>query len=212
MSGGEFNLLDWFLIVIVGASTLFGFNAGLARVVIGFAAGIIGIVVAFWFYQTPAAWFSGYFHSSTVASALGFLVVFAGVVIAGGILARLLAAIFKWAGVGWLDRLLGAGAGFLRGMLVAVGIVTPLLAFAPDPPPKFLEKSQLAPYTVAFGRVLVEMAPSAVREQFESKAGLLKLLWKSDLRTVFPGLDKPDEPKPAPAPKGKPVPLKKESY
>ena len=178
MTGGDFNALDWFLIVIVGASTLLGFNAGLVRVVIGFAAGIIGIVAAFWFYQTPAEWFSGYFHSSTVASALGFLVVFGGVVIAGGIFARLLAAIFKWAGVGWLDRLFGAGAGFLRGMLVAVGIVTPLLAFAPDPPPKFLQESQLAPYTVAFGRVLVATAPSRVREQFEGKADLLKVLWK----------------------------------
>ena len=211
MNIGDFNTLDWFLIVMVGASTLFGFRAGLARVVIGFAAGIVGIVVGFWFYQVPAAWFSRYFQSATVASALGFLVVFGGVVLVGGIFARLLAAVFKWAGLTWLDRLLGAGAGFLRGMLVALGIVIPLLAFAPDPAPKYLEESQLTPYTVAFGRVLVEAAPAKVREQFEKTTGILKFLWKGELKKVLPQIGKPeDEPKPAP--RQKPTHLKKESY
>lgn len=206
MNTADFNALDWFVIVIVGASTLFGFRAGLVRVVIGFAAGLVGLLLAFWFYQTPAAWFSNYFHSTTIASALGFLVIFGGVVLAGGMFARLLGAIFKWAGVTWLDRILGAGAGFLRGMMIAVGIVTPLLAFAVDPAPKFLEESQLAPYTVAFGRVIVAMAPAPVRLQFESRADSLKSLWKGELKKVLPGLVKPDVPKQAPAP------IKKESY
>ena len=202
MSGGDFNLLDWCLILIVGASALFGFRAGLVRVVIGFAAGFLGILLGFWFYQIPAKWFAGYFSSPTISSALGFLVVFGGVVVAGGIIARLLAAIFKWAGVGWLDRLMGGGAGLLRGMLLAVAIVTPLLAFATDPMPKFLEQSQLAPYTVAFGRMIVSLAPEAVRTQFESKAEMLQSFWKDELQKVVPGIGKKD----------KPVPLKRESY
>ena len=205
MNGG-FNSFDWFLMIIVGASTLFGFRAGLVRVVIGFAAGIAGIVIGFWFYQIPAAWFSGYFQSGTVASALGFLVVFGVVVVAGGMLARLLAAIFKWAGVSWLDRMIGAGAGFLRGMLGAVAIVTPLLAFAPDPAPKFLQESQFAPYTVAFGRVLVAVAPAQVREQFESKTETLKGLWKGELKKVLPKALEPAEPA------DKPKPMKRESF
>src|SRR4051794_39105059 len=105
---------------------LFGFRAGLARVVIGFVAGILGILLGFWFYQTPAAWFAKYFQSSTVADALGFLTVFLGVILAGGILARVIASIFRFAGLTWLDRLLGGVAGLVRGMLVAIGIVTPL--------------------------------------------------------------------------------------
>ena len=206
MNSGDLNALDWCLIIIVGASMLFGFRAGLVRVVIGFAAGLLGILLGFWFYQTPAAWFSGYFESATVAAALGFLVIFGGTVLAGGMFARLLGAVFKWAGVGWLDKLAGAGVGFLRGMMVAVGIVTPLLAFTVDPMPKFLEESQLAPYTVAFGRVIVALAPAPIRKQFESKAGKLKSLWKDELKKVLPGFGKPEAPK-----KG-PTALKKESF
>ena len=208
MSSGDYNPLDWCLIIIIGASILFGFRAGLVRVVIGFAAGVLGILLGFWFYQTPAAWFSGYFESATASSALGFLVVFVGTVVAGGIFARLLGAIFKWAGVGWLDRLLGAGVGFLRGMAVAVGIVTPLLAFSIGPMPKLLEESQLAPYTVAFGKVLITMAPAPIREQFESKANVLKSIWKDELKKALPGFGKPDTP----SKQGSPKPLKKESY
>ena len=199
MNGADFNALDWCLVIIIGASMLFGFRAGLVRVVIGFAAGVLGLLLAFWFYQTPAAWFAHYFENPAVSSALGFLVVFGGVILAGGLFGRLLGALFKWAGVGWLDRLLGAGAGFLRGMMVAVGIVTPLLAFAADPMPKFLEDSQLAPYTVAFGRVAVALAPPPVREQFEAKSGMLKSMWKDEFKKVIPG-------------RPKPVPMKKESY
>lgn len=204
MNSGDFNALDWVVIVIVGLSTFFGFRAGLTRVVIGFAAGVLGIILGFWFYQTPAAFFAGYFQSVTISSALGFLVVFGGVILLGGVLGRLLSAIFKWAGLTWLDRLLGAGAGFIRGMLVAVGIVTPLLAFATVPPPKFLSESQLAPYTVAFGHVIVAVAPARVREQFESRAELLKTLWKLDLKKVLPDIVRPEE--------SKPTPLKRETY
>lgn len=202
MTSSDFNALDWLIIIIAGASILFGFRAGLVRVVIGFATGVLGIVLAFWFYQTPAAWFTGFFESKTITSALGFLVVFGGVVITGGIIARVLGAIFKWAGVSWLDRLMGAGAGLLRGMMIAVGIVTPLVAFAMEPTPKFLEESRLAPYTLAFGRVLVAAAPGPLRDQFESKAGTMKSLWTTELKKVLPVYGKSDSPKK----------LKKESY
>jgi membrane protein required for colicin V production len=213
MTPANFNALDWLLIITVGASTFFGFRAGLARVVIGFVAGIAGIVLGFWFYQTPASWFSGYFKSETVAAALGFLIVFAGVILAGGILARLIASMFRWVGLTWLDRLLGAGAGFLRGMLVAVGIMTPLLAFAPDPLPKFLEDSKLLPYAVTFGRVMVATAPAKVRDQFVSKSDILKLMWKGEFKQVLPQIGKsPETDDKQPIAKGKPIPIKKESF
>jgi membrane protein required for colicin V production len=203
----DFNALDWFLIILAGASTLFGFRAGLTRVVIGFVSGILGILLGFWFYQTPAAWFSGYFESATVASAMGFLVVFLGVILLGGIVARVAVSIFRFAGLSWLDRLLGGMAGFVRGMLIALGIVTPLMAFAPDPMPAFLKDSKVLPYTVAFGQATVTAAPAKVREQFEKRSGQLKALWKGEI---------PKEPpvaaaKPLP-PNVKAGPFKKESY
>ncbi|HEY3743337.1 MAG TPA: CvpA family protein [Bryobacteraceae bacterium] len=205
----DFNTLDWVLIVVVGLSTFFGFRAGLARVIIGLAAGIAGIVLGFWFYQTPASWLSGYFKSDTVAAAIGFLIVFAAVLIAGGILARIVAAVFRWVGLTWLDRLLGAGAGFVRGMLIAIGIITPLLAFAPDPMPKFLEESKILPYAMAFGRVTVSVAPAKLHDQFVAKAEMLRSMWNGELHKVLPQVEKAEEPS---AGKPKPIPVKKESF
>lgn len=215
MNTDQYNGLDWLLIVAVGASTLFGFRAGFARVVIGLVSGFVGVFFALWFYETPAAWFKGMVSSPTAAGALGFLVVFAATIAVGGIFARLLAGVFKWAGLSWLDRVLGAGAGFVRGMVLVLAVVGPLLAFAPDPLPPFLSQSKLLPYTTSFGRVMVAVAPKQLREQFDLKVDSLKDLWQKAESQLPPPLKsgKP-EPEPAPAPesKKKAQPMKRQAY
>ena len=184
---------------ILASSIITGIKAGFARVTIGLAAGIFGVVFGFWFYRMPAAWFAEYFESKTASSVLGFVVIFAGILIFGGLVARLMGRIFKWAGLTWLDRLLGAGFGFVRGAVIITGIATVVTAFAPNPAPKWIARSEVMPYTESFSKVLAAVAPREMKEKFDENLARIRKLWGNRERIEVVEA----QPKP---------PLRKESY
>lgn len=175
---------DWILITILATSIITGLRAGFARVTIGLAAGIFGVLFGFWFYRMPAAWFAEYFESKAASSVLGFVVVFAAILIAGGLLARLIGRIFKWAGLTWLDRLLGAGFGFMRGAVIITGIATVVTAFAPNPPPKWIAQSEVMPYTEGFSKVLSAVAPRELKEKFDENLIRIRRLWDDRVKSA----------------------------
>jgi uncharacterized membrane protein required for colicin V production len=107
------NLLDIVLAIVIAASVVTGFLAGFARVGIGFIAALTGVLFGFWFYGVPAEWFHRRMHASeTFSNLLGFFAVFFAFVLAGGLLGMLLAKLFKWTGLSWLDRVLAASSGW----------------------------------------------------------------------------------------------------
>ncbi len=171
------NLLDFILIVLVGYSVVGGFLAGFARVGIGFAATIVAILCGFWFYGVPGRFLEEYVHSPAAANLLGFLVVFTLIVLAGGVLARILSAVFKWSGLSWLDRLLGGAFGFVRGVVLALAIVTVITAFAPNPPPRFIVDSKLMPYTTSAGNILAALAPRELKDNYHESVAKLEQMW-----------------------------------
>jgi membrane protein required for colicin V production len=180
------NFLDFLLVIIVGYSVLSGFMAGFARVGIGFVATLFGVLFGFWFYRMPGAFLQEYLQSETASNLLGFFIVFSVFVIAGGILAKILSSAFKWVGLSWLDRLLGAGAGFVRGAFLAVAIVTVITAFAPNRPPDFIVNSKIMPYASAAGSVFAAMAPRQLKDSYRQSLAKLHSVWDN---VKFP--DKP---------------------
>ena len=146
---------------------------------IGFAATIIGVLCGFWFYRLPARFLNEYLRSDTASNLLGFFIIFSAVVLAGGVLGRVLSSTFKWVGLTWLDRLLGAGFGFVRGAFLAVAVVTVITAFAPTPPPRFIVDSRIMPYAAAAGNVFAAVAPHEMKESYcASRTKLQRLGWR----------------------------------
>lgn len=171
------NLLDYLLLAIVGFSVVGGFAAGFARIGVGFAATVLGIFCGLWFYGIPAAWLHEYVQSDPAANLLGFLIVFAAVVLSGGIVARILSGIFKWAGISWLDRFTGAAFGFVRGVVLAVAVVTVVTAFAPSPAPQFMVNSKVLPYVSSAGKVIAALAPRQLKDSYYGTVETLKRKW-----------------------------------
>src|ERR1700676_4292112 len=138
------NLLDLLLAVIVGISVATGFMAGFARVGVGLIAAISGLLFGFWYYNVPALWLRDMWSrehwtmSVDASNMLGFFVVFFLFLSAGAMIGKLLAKLFKWAGLGWLDRLLGGIFGLIRGTLMAVICVAVLMAFTKKPLPTWM--------------------------------------------------------------------------
>lgn len=171
------NLFDILLAVIVGSSVVAGFAAGFARAGIGFFAAIVGMLIAFWFYGTPAATLHRYIGSTMLCNILGFLLVFLFCVALGGLIAKLLAKLFKWTGLSWLDHILGAGFGFIRGMLVAVAFVAVLMAFTPSPPPNWMVGSATLPYVIDASNLCAALAPNSVKEAFRVTMQEIEQAW-----------------------------------
>jgi membrane protein required for colicin V production len=171
------NWIDLLLLVVIGASVLAGFAAGFARVGVGFAAMIVGLFCGFWFYGIVAAYVLDYVSSRAIANLVGFFVIFSGVLIVGAIVGRVLAKFFKWVGLSWLDRLLGGAFGLVRGLVIAAGIVTVLLAFSPSPPPGSVVDSKLMPYVISVSGIFAALTPREIKEAFSATKDKVMADW-----------------------------------
>ncbi len=171
------NWLDVLLACILLSSSIHGITRGFARAIVGFISTILGLFLALWFYGAAGSLVLEYTSHKSVANFLGFLTVFFLTVFAGAILGRILAKLFKWVGLGWLDRLMGAGLGVLRGALVSIGIVLVLCAFAKNPPPPSVVGSSLAPYLLGASNVLAHAAPHELKDGFNQSYEKVKKVW-----------------------------------
>ena len=171
------NWIDLMLLVVIGASLLAGFAAGFARVGVGFIAMIAGLFCGFWFYGVAGAYVLDYVSSRAIANLVGFFVIFAGVMMLGAIVGRILAKFFKWVGLSWLDRLLGGAFGLVRGLVIAAGMVTVLLAFAPSPPPGSVVDSKLMPYVISVSGVFAALTPREIKDAFAATKDKVTADW-----------------------------------
>jgi membrane protein required for colicin V production len=176
------SFLDLVLIAIVGGSVVSGFLAGFARAGVGFLAAITGVLFGFWFYGIPAAWVHKFVNSVAASNVVGFLMVFVACVALGGLIGKLLSKLFKWTGLSWLDRLMGAGFGFIRGGLAAVAFVSVLLAFTPRPVPGWMTGSFLLPYAIDTSNVLASLAPRALKDPVRDTVREIRQAWDDQVR------------------------------
>lgn len=184
------SLLDLVLIAIVGGSVVSGFLAGFARAGIGLLAAISGIVFGFWFYGIPAQWIHGFISSVAFSNLLGFLVVFFACTVAGGLIGNLLAKLLKWTGLSWLDRIMGAGFGLLRGALAAVAFVSVLMAFTPRPLPAWMTGSALLPYAIDGSNTIASLAPRALKDPLQESVREIRQAWDDELRKARQHVEK----------------------
>lgn len=176
------NLLDAIILAVIGISIGTGFRAGFARVSMGLIAGVLGVIFGFWFYGTPAAWVRTYVHSAMVANLIGFILVFWAFLLAGALGGRIFSKLFKWTGLSWLDRLMGAAFGLARGALITVALVAVLMAFAPRPTPNWMVDSKVLPYATSSSSALSALAPNAIREAFRESLHEMRTLWDAQIR------------------------------
>ena len=186
------NWIDLLLLIVIGASVLTGFAAGFARVGVGFIAMIVGLFCGFWFYGIVAAYVLDYVSSRAIANLAGFFVIFAGVLMVGALVGRILAKFFKWVGLSWLDRLLGCAFGLVRGLFIGAGMVTVLLAFSPSPPPGSVLDSKLMPYVITASGIFAALTPREIKDDFYATRDKVQAEW-SQHHAQKPQARKPEE-------------------
>ncbi|MGA2181742.1 MAG: CvpA family protein [Bryobacteraceae bacterium] len=171
------TFLDFILLAVIIGFLAQGLNGGFSRVGVGFIASIAGIFCAFWFYGITSAWIMPYVNSRPVANLLGFLIILVGFGIAGSLIGRVMAKIFRWVGLSWLDRLGGAAFGLLQGLVVAVALVTVIVACSPTPPPDMLARSRVVPYLLGPSNAMAAMIPRELRDSFHDTTDKVRKMW-----------------------------------
>lgn len=176
------NWLDFVLAILIAFSIWRSFARGLTREVIGLVSVVAGVLLAAWFYSTAGALVEPHVKSHSAASLIGFLIVFAAVMMLGSLVGWILSKLLKVTGLSFFDRLLGAAFGVIRGLLIAAVLVMAILAFAPEAKAEAVEHSRLAPYVIGAARVFVAAAPREMKDGFHRSYDQVKKDWEETLK------------------------------
>ncbi len=173
------NWLDAVLIFILAASIFTSFRKGLSRELIGLVAVVLALLLGIWFYGLAGSFLIPYLSSRGLANLAGFFIVSFGVMLLGSLISHVVGRFLRVTGLRFVDHALGAGFGVLRGLLVAVALVTGIMAFSTDAdhPPQAVVNSRVAPYVVDAARVIVGMAPHELKEGFRRTYAQVKEAW-----------------------------------
>lgn len=164
------NGADWIILAVVLLSVLQAASVGFFHEAFGIAGLVFGYLLAAWNYRSLAGHFSSY-GAPWLLGIAAFLVIFVGVMLLAGIAGRISRWVMQEAGLTFVDRILGAALGLLRGCLVVAVVLASMAAFTPTS--KWLQGSNLAPYFLVVGRAAIWVAPSELRAQFYKGLDLL---------------------------------------
>lgn len=99
---------------------------------------------------------------------VGFVAIFVLVLLAGGFAGRLMVKLLRAADLRWMDRLAGAGAGFLVAFVLSAAALLPLASVLPADHP-LMAGSVLAPPLLRVTAWMLPLVPEEVRASYERR-------------------------------------------
>ena len=175
------NILDIFILVILGFCLVRGIFRGIIKELTSIVGVFVGFFVAYNFYPVVAVLISRFFANKAYLNIVSFFLAFTVLFLAVGLVGVILKHLFKAVALGWLDRVLGAAFGFIKAVLIVSVLLVPLTTYLPQRSP-VIKDSFLAPYATKISQVLVTVVPSVVPEEMKDKfhenINALKETWK----------------------------------
>jgi membrane protein required for colicin V production len=174
------NWLDFLLLAILLFSMVMSARKGFSREIVGLAAACLALVLGMWFYGLAGSFLLPYVSSARIANLIGFLLVVFAVMVLGGIVGWIISRFLRTIGLSFFDRLLGAVFGLVRGLLVAIALLTAYLAFGPEVDAKTVSSSvlhsRIAPYVLDASHLVVAIAPMELKASFAKQYTQVKSL------------------------------------
>ena len=163
ISANSLTSFDWFLVVVAVVSMALAFQRGFVRVLFSLLGLVMGTLVASWNYLALADRLHRWIASPAPAQAISFLAILFTVMIVFSIAAGFARRAVKLVGLGFVDRLMGAAVGLVRGLLLCVAAMMALTAFLPQS--GWIRDSVLAPYFLAGAHAVSFVVPLRLQEQ-----------------------------------------------
>jgi membrane protein required for colicin V production len=155
------NPLDWMFAAIVLYSIVRAATRGLLREAFALGGLGLGFLLACWNYRSLGVALSGLLSSPPLAQLAAFLLILMAVMVLATVLGALLRRTAAAVGLGFLDRLLGALFGLLRGCLLSAVLLFAMAVFLPTAP--WMKTSSLAPYFLRADHAVSFVMPSELR-------------------------------------------------
>jgi membrane protein required for colicin V production len=115
-------ILDWIFLAVLFLSMVIGAWRGLVYELLSVLSWAAAFVLAQWFAPQAAGWLPMGNAAESVRYAAGFVIVFIASIFAGGLVAFLIKKLVAAVGLRPADRLLGAGFGLVRGVLLLLAV------------------------------------------------------------------------------------------
>ena len=179
------TLFDIVILTIVSISSLFGLYKGMIQIVINFLGFIASIVVAILLYPKVVVVFSTYFNNNLIISIASGVSAYIFSLIVFTFSCSSLVMMVSVISKGWLDRLLGVVAGFVRGILISVILFWVLAIFATgayskarsledlvfnisqEDYPEWLKTAIITPYLESILKDVVKLIPAGILSNIE---------------------------------------------
>jgi membrane protein required for colicin V production len=166
------SFLDIILMILIGASCVYGLTKGFIRDVFSLFAIIIGVVIAFIGYPWAAGYLSAVIPAGAPANIVGFALIFLSVSIGVSLLGMAISKAIAGADLSVYDRVAGACFGLIEGIIVASVIV--VIASVLVPPA--VSSSRIAPFLLRGVDASLRLLPSDTQKQIDnSKDTLTKM-------------------------------------
>ena len=117
------NAFDWTIIIVVVLSMLFAFYRGVVRELIALIAWVLGFVAAVALTPLLGGMLPEIGDNPVLRYLIAFVVIFIGCLVMGALIAWPLASVIHKAGLGFVDRFLGAIFGAARGAVLVMAFV-----------------------------------------------------------------------------------------
>ncbi|MBW2170693.1 MAG: CvpA family protein [Deltaproteobacteria bacterium] len=171
------NILDIFILVILGFCLVRGIFRGIVKELTSIVGVFVGFYVAYNFYPVAAVLISRFFTNEAYLNIVSFFLVFTILFLAVGLVGVILKHLFKAVALGWADRLLGATFGSVKAVLIVSVLLVPVTTYLPQNSP-VIKNSLLAPYATKISQILVTVVPKEMKEKFRENINALKETWK----------------------------------
>ena len=117
------NAFDWTIIGVVGLSMVLAFFRGVTRELIALAAWVLGFVAAVALSPLLGGMLPEIGDNPVIKYLIAFAVIFLGSLVLGALIAWPLSSVIRKAGLGFVDRFLGAIFGVARGVVLVTAFV-----------------------------------------------------------------------------------------
>lgn len=124
------NIFDWVLVAVFVVGALLGLKWGLVQSVLNFIAVYVAMLVGAQFSDGLVARVTDDVQNESVATTIGYVVIFLGVFIIAQIVGKIIRAMLTIIFLGWVDKLGGVVVGVLLGAILVTGVVTAMARVA----------------------------------------------------------------------------------
>jgi membrane protein required for colicin V production len=124
------NIFDWVLVAVFVVGALLGLKWGLVQSVLNFIAVYVAMLVGAQFSDGLVARVTDDVQNESVATTIGYVVIFLGVFIIAQIVGKTIRAMLTIIFLGWVDKLGGVVVGVLLGAILVTGVVTAMARVA----------------------------------------------------------------------------------